>query len=171
MAKSHKIRFKQAWQKCKRYQLHRLGENTNMPEITSGSHVQSKKTKAWHEFTKCIEQNSLTNHEPKRHRRYDGTSINIASFITRFRLSRKQSMALTELRRHLCELDSLITRKCMTKQAYLQQENMFMKLIMARESSQHAWITSNIHGKIEYHVNILSGTFYSKSRARLRHAR
>ena len=32
MAKSHKSRFKQACQKCKRYQHHRLGENTNMPE-------------------------------------------------------------------------------------------------------------------------------------------
>ena len=30
MAKSHKSRFKQAWQKCKRYQVHRLGENNNM---------------------------------------------------------------------------------------------------------------------------------------------
>ena len=38
-AKSHKSRFKQAWQKYKRYQLHRLSENTSMPEITSGSHV------------------------------------------------------------------------------------------------------------------------------------
>ena len=38
-AKSHKSRFKQAWQKCKRYQLHRLSENTNMLGITSGSHV------------------------------------------------------------------------------------------------------------------------------------
>ena len=80
-------------------------------------------------------------------------------------------MALTDLWRHLCELDSLITKQCMTKQAYLQQDGMFMKLTKARASSYHAWITSNIHGKIEYHVNILSGTFYSKSRARLRHAR
>ena len=31
MAKSHKSRFKQVWKKCKRYQLHRLSENTNMP--------------------------------------------------------------------------------------------------------------------------------------------
>ena len=38
-ANSHKSRFKQAWQKCKRYQLHRLSENTNMSEITTGSHV------------------------------------------------------------------------------------------------------------------------------------
>ena len=38
-AKTHKSRFKQAWPKCRRYQLHRLGENTNMLEITSGSNV------------------------------------------------------------------------------------------------------------------------------------
>ena len=34
MAKSHKSRFKQAWQKCKRYQVHRLGENNNMAGIS-----------------------------------------------------------------------------------------------------------------------------------------
>ena len=28
MAKSHNCRFKQAWQKCKRYQVHRLSEST-----------------------------------------------------------------------------------------------------------------------------------------------
>ena len=59
----------------------------------------------------------------------------------------------------------------MTKQAYLQQDGMFMKLKMARESSWHVWINYNNLGKIEYHVNILPGIFYSKSRARLRHAR
>ena len=30
MAKSHYSRFKQAWQKCKRYQVHRLSENNNV---------------------------------------------------------------------------------------------------------------------------------------------
>ena len=59
----------------------------------------------------------------------------------------------------------------MAKKAYYQQEDMRMKLNMARSSSYHVWITNNIHGKIEYHVNILPGTFYSKSRERLRHAR
>ena len=39
MAKSLKNRFKQAWQKCKRYQLHRLSENTNMSKTTSGSTI------------------------------------------------------------------------------------------------------------------------------------
>ena len=50
-----------------------------------------------YESTKCIEQKSLTDHEPKRIRRYDGTHVNIASFVNRFRLSRKLDMAKTEL--------------------------------------------------------------------------
>ena len=58
----------------------------------------------------------------------------------------------------------------MTKQAYLRQEGKFMKLSMARASSQHEWINYNNLGKIEYHINNLPGIFYSKSRARLRHA-
>ena len=33
MAISQNNMFKQAWQKCKRYQLHRLGENNNMRGI------------------------------------------------------------------------------------------------------------------------------------------
>ena len=33
MARSEKNRFKQAWKKCKIYQLHRLSENTNMSGI------------------------------------------------------------------------------------------------------------------------------------------
>ena len=46
-----------------------------------------------------------------------------------------------------------------------------MKLTMVRASSYHVWINYNKLGNIEYHVNILPGTFYSKSRVRLRHAR
>ena len=80
-------------------------------------------------------------------------------------------MALTELSRHLCELDSLITKQWMTKQAYLQQDGMFMKITRARENTLHERISYNNLGKIEYHVNILPGTFYSKSRARLKHTR
>ena len=51
----------------------------NMAETASGSNVQSKQntcyrnltwqSKAWNESTKCIEQTSLTGHEPKRIRR------------------------------------------------------------------------------------------------------
>ena len=58
----------------------------------------------------------------------------------------------------------------MTKQAYLQQDGMFIKLTMARASQQHERINNNNLGKIEYHVNNLPEIFYSKSRARLRHA-
>ena len=57
----------------------------------------------------------------------------------------------------------------MTKQAYLQQDGMFMNLTMARENSYHVWINYNNLGKIEYHANNLPGIFYSKSRSRLRH--
>ena len=66
----------------------------DMAETVSGSNVQSKKSicyrnltwknKAWHESTKCIEQKSLTDHEPKRIRRYDGTHVNTTSFVNRF---------------------------------------------------------------------------------------
>ena len=49
--------------------------------------------KEWHESTQSIEQKSLTDHEPKGHIKYDGTHVNIASFVNRFRLSRKLDMA------------------------------------------------------------------------------
>ena len=38
--------------------------------------------KGMQESTKCINQKSLIDQEPKRHRRYDGTHINIASYMT-----------------------------------------------------------------------------------------
>ena len=69
--------------------------------------------------------------------------------LTGFRLGRKQSMAETIICRHLCELDALTTKQCMTKQAYLQQDGKFMKLPMARASTQHVWINYNKLGKIE----------------------
>ena len=75
----------------------------DMAETASGSNVQSKQStcyrnltqqnKAWHESTKSIAQKSLTDHEPKRIRKYDGTHVNIASSVNRFRLSRKLDMA------------------------------------------------------------------------------
>ena len=40
------------------------------------------KKKAWHEPTNCIEQKSFTDHEPKGHRKYYGTHVNIASYMT-----------------------------------------------------------------------------------------
>ena len=67
-----------------------------MAETASGSNVQSKKSicymnlrsnnKAWNKSTKCIEQKSLTDHEPIRTRRYDGNHVNIASFVNRFQI-------------------------------------------------------------------------------------
>ena len=72
-----------------------------LQKITSGCNVQSYQTtcyrnlswqtKAWHEPTNCIEQKSLTDHEPKRIRKYDGTHVNIASYNT------DSNMAETEL--------------------------------------------------------------------------
>ena len=58
----------------------------------------------------------------------------------------------------------------MTKQAYLQQDGMFKKPLMARENTYHRWINYNKLDKIAYHVKNLQQIFYSKSRARLSHA-
>ena len=93
----------------------------DMAETASGSNVQSTKStcyrnlpwqnKAWQCSTKYIWQKSLTDHKPKRARRNDGMHVNIASFVNRFS---KLSMALTDLRRHLRELDALTTEHLMT---------------------------------------------------------
>ena len=72
--------------------------------------------------------------------------------------------------RPLCELDALTTEQWMTKQAYLQQDSMFIKLSMARTRAYHVWINYNKLGKIAYHVKNLPEIFYSKSRARLSRA-
>ena len=56
------------------------------------------KKKAWHESTKCIEQKSFTNHKPKGNIKYDGTHVNIASYIT------DSYMAGTTISRHVGEL-------------------------------------------------------------------
>ena len=67
-------------------------------------------TKAWHESTKCIEKESLTDHKPKRIRKYDGTYVNITSYIT------DSNMAETELWRHVNELVPLTTEQYMAWQ-------------------------------------------------------
>ena len=67
----------------------------------------SWKTKAWHETTNCIEQESLIDHEPKRIRRYDGTHVNIASYMT------DSYMAGTTISRHVCEHVPLTTEQYM----------------------------------------------------------
>ena len=58
----------------------------------------------------------------------------------------------------------------MTKQAYLEQDGMFMKLSNAITKAYHEWINYNKLGKNEYHVKNLPEIFYSKSRASLSHA-
>ena len=63
--------------------------------------------KAWNEATKCIEQKTLTDHEPKRIRRYDGTHVNMASYIT------DSNMAGTTISRHVGELVPLTTEQHM----------------------------------------------------------
>ena len=65
---------------------------SDFAEITSGCNVKSYQktcyrnltwqTKEWHDTTKCIEQKSFTDHEPKRIRRYDGTHVNMANDMT-----------------------------------------------------------------------------------------
>ena len=130
-------------------------------EITSGCNVQSYQitcyrnltwqTKAWHESTNCIEQKYLTDHEPKGHRKYDGTHVNMAKYMT------DSYMVETKISRHFGELVPLTTEQYMAWQGNKQQEDMFMKLRMARTNSQGAWITNNKHGNIELNVNRLTG--------------
>ena len=63
--------------------------------------------KAWHESTNSIEQKSLTDHKPKRIRRYDGTHVNMASYKT------DSYMAETTISRHVDELVQLTTEQNM----------------------------------------------------------
>ena len=75
--------------------------SSDFAEITSGCNVQSYQTtcyrkltwqtKAWNDTTKCIDQMSFTDHKPKRIRKYDGTHVSMASYIT------DSNMAETEL--------------------------------------------------------------------------
>ena len=74
----------------------------------------SWQTKAWHDTTKCIEQKSLTDHEPKRIRKYDGTHVNIASYNT------DSYMAGTTISRHVDELVPLTTELYMAWQGTQQ---------------------------------------------------
>ena len=67
----------------------------------------SWQTKEYHESTKCIEQQSLTDHEPKRIRRYDGTHVNMASYMT------DSYMARTTISRQVGELEPLTTEQYM----------------------------------------------------------
>ena len=57
---------------------------------------------------------SLTDHEPKRIRRYDGTHVNMASYIT------DSNMAGTTIRRHVDELVQLTTEQYLAWQGNQQ---------------------------------------------------
>ena len=70
--------------------------------------------KAWHEPTNCIDQKFLTDHEPKRIIRYDGTHVNIASYMT------YSYMAGTTISRHVNELVPLTTEQYMAWQGNQQ---------------------------------------------------
>ena len=106
------ITVSQTWQKITGHGRNNIRlQSWELSNNMLQEHILAKK--AWHESTNSLEQKSLTDHEPKRHRRYDGTHVNIASFINRFRLSRKLDMSKTELHRHVCELDALTTRHIM----------------------------------------------------------
>ena len=61
--------------------------------------------KAWHESTKLIDQMSFTDHETKRIRKYDGTQVNVTSYIT------DSNMAGTTISRHVDELVPLTTEQ------------------------------------------------------------
>ena len=71
-------------------------------------------TKAWNEPTNCIEQKSLTDHEPKEHIKYDGTHVNIASDMTH------SYMAGTIISRHVGDLELLTTEQYMAWQGNQQ---------------------------------------------------
>ena len=95
-----------------------------MQKITSRCNVQSYQTtcyrnlswqtKAWHESTNCIDQESLSDHKPKRIRKYDGTHVNIASYMT------DSYMAETTISRHVDELVQLTTEQNMAWQGNQQ---------------------------------------------------
>ena len=70
--------------------------------------------KAWHESTNFIDQKSLTDHEPKRIRKYDGTHVNMASYMT------DSYMAETTISRHVGELEPLTTEQYMAWQGNQQ---------------------------------------------------
>ena len=88
MAKVQKITGLQTWWKL-----------LDMTETATASKVQSTKStcyrnltwqnKAWQYSTKCVWQKSLTDHKPKRTRRYDGNHVNTASFVNRFQTWQK----------------------------------------------------------------------------------
>ena len=57
----------------------------------------SYQNKAWNESNQSIEQKSLTDQEPKRHRRYYGTHVNIASSVNRFQTWQKTEHGINRI--------------------------------------------------------------------------
>ena len=85
MAKSHHNRFKQAWQKSKNYEAgHGINSITKQCSEQVINMLQELiiAKQDIHESTQSIDQKSLTDHKPKRIRKYDGTHVNMASYIT-----------------------------------------------------------------------------------------
>ena len=141
-----------------------------MTEITSGCNVQSYQptcysklswhNRAWYANTKDKEQNSLNELIPKINRKHGSINASMASDMT------DSDMAGTTVSRHVGELVPLTTEQYMAWKCDQQQEDMLMKLNMARSSSQHAWNNNNNHGNIELNVNSLTTTLFSKFGAR-----
>ena len=123
MAKSQNSMLKQAWQKCKRYEHHRL-ENNNMPGINIRKQCLehdnnmirniSWQSKAWHEATQSIQQKSLTDHKPKGMRKYNCKHVNMAKTYSDLKLREKLEHANILTSRHVHELDALATEEGMT---------------------------------------------------------
>ena len=85
-------------------QHHEATFRASYPHAT-GTYNCKKKT--WHDSTQSIDQKSLTDHKPKRIRKFDGTHVNIASYIT------DSNMAGTTISRHVDELVQLTTEHYM----------------------------------------------------------
>ena len=88
MAKVQKITGSQTWWNYWTWQKTASGSNVQSTKSTCYRNL-TWQNKAWKYSTKCIWQKSLTDHKPKRTRRYDGNHVNIASFVNRFQTWQK----------------------------------------------------------------------------------
>ena len=64
--------------------------------------------------------------------------------------------------RPLCELDALTTEQCMTNQAYLQQDGMFMKLSMQEQLHSMYGSTTRSLAKMHVMLRICQKYFIAK---------
>ena len=88
MAKVQKISGSQTWWNYWTWQKTASGSNVQSTKSTCYRNL-TWQNKAWQYSTKCIWQKSLTDHKPKRTRRYDGNHVNIGSFVNRFQTWQK----------------------------------------------------------------------------------